>query len=119
MKAPPITHEYDLEIADLTRQINRLLQEEGDQELIVELEREREVLRALLQSALRLWDLGDVDPELRQAFEATQSEPWGFPEVYSFVYEQAVLIDTGGDHESFVRGIRALRPERELREGPD
>ncbi|MHB8571954.1 MAG: hypothetical protein ACYDAY_03215 [Candidatus Dormibacteria bacterium] len=109
----PATHEYDIEIAELSREIRAREEAQADPELIAELERERDVLKALLASAMSLWEAGEENEDLRRRFETEVGLSWDFADAYSQVYEWAVSVDTD-DPEAFLRRIRAFRPEDAL-----
>ncbi len=96
--------EYQKEIADLERQLEDLVEQEGDKDLISDLSMQLDILKALYARAVELFRQGERDPDLRQALAMRGYGEWGFDNVYAFVYEQAVELP--GSHAAFVGGIR-------------
>lgn len=96
--------EYQKEIADLERQLEELVEQEGDKDVISDLSMQLEILKALYTRAFELFREGDRDPDLRRALAMRGYGEWSFDNVYAFVYEQAVELP--GTHAAFVGGIR-------------
>ncbi len=96
--------DYQKEIADLERQLEALVEEEGDKEVIADLSMQLEILKALYARAFELFQQGEHDPHLRSALALRGYGEWNFDNVYAFVYEQAVELP--GGHAAFVGGIR-------------
>ncbi len=97
--------DYQKEIADLERQLEELVEQEGDKDLIADLGMQLEILKALYARAFELFQQGrSDDPELRGALAMRGYGEWTFDNVYAFVYEQAVELP--GGHAAFVGGIR-------------
>ena len=97
--------DYSKEISDLAAQIDELEQEEdADRTELADLKIQLEILKALYARARELFATGESDPELRSALAMRGYGPWGFDNVYAFVYEQAVELP--GTHAAFVGGIR-------------
>ena len=96
--------DYQKEIADLERQLEDMVEEEGDKEVIADLSMQLEILKALYARAFELYQLGEHDPDLRSALAIRGYGEWNFDNVYAFVYEQAVELP--GGHAAFVGGIR-------------
>ena len=98
--------DYSREIADLLAQIDELEeQEDADKAEISDLKMQLEILKALYARARELFDAGEADSELRAALAMRGYGPWSFDNVYAFVYEQAVELESTG-HQAFVGGIR-------------
>lgn len=97
--------EYSKEIADLTAQIDRLVEEEGDKTEIADLSMQLEILKAIYARARELFAAGEGDADLRAALAMRGYGPWNFDNVYAFVYEQAVELDSDGHHQ-FVGEIK-------------
>lgn len=84
--------EYAKEIADLQREIDRLVEAEGDPREISDLQVQLDVLTALYRQAVALFELGAGDPPMRQRLAIRGYGPWTLDNVYAFVYEQAVEL---------------------------
>ena len=97
--------DYQKEISDLERQIEDLVEADGDRETIADLSMQVEILKALYARARELFEQGESDPELRQHLAMRGYGGWDFDNVYAFVYEQAVELP-GRGHSAFVGGIR-------------
>jgi len=54
--------DYSKEIVDLQREVDRLVEAEGDQQEIAEVEMQIRVLKALYEQATTLYELGRTDP---------------------------------------------------------
>jgi hypothetical protein len=97
--------EYAKEIGDLQAQVDQLVDAEGDQATIAELEMQLEVLKAIYRQVISLLEAGEEDIELRRALAIRGYGPWTLDNVYAFVYEQAVELP-GSGHQAFLGGIR-------------
>lgn len=97
--------DYSKEIADLTAQIDQLVEEEGDKTEIADLSMQVEILKAIYARARELFAAGERDEDLRAALAMRGYGPWNFDNVYAFVYEQAVELDSDGHHQ-FVGEIK-------------
>jgi hypothetical protein len=97
--------EYAKEIAELQAQVDALVEQEGDQTTIAELEMQLEVLKALYRQVRQLFEAGEADPDLRRSLAIRGYGTWTLDNVYAFVYEQAVELPAAG-HQAFVGGIR-------------
>lgn len=96
--------DYQKEIADLERQVEDLVEQDGDRELITDLGMQLEILKAIYARAFELFQQGEREPGLRTALALRGYGQWSFDNVYAFVYEQAVELP--GSHAAFVGGIR-------------
>ncbi|HEY8760251.1 MAG TPA: hypothetical protein VIP52_04995 [Candidatus Dormibacteraeota bacterium] len=96
--------DYSKEIADLQREVDRLVEAEGDQQEIVELEMQIRVLKALYEQATTLYEQGRSDADLRRQLVIRGYGEWMLDNVYAFVFETAVdLPDV--EPKAFVNGI--------------
>ncbi|HLH69457.1 MAG TPA: hypothetical protein VKY90_10590 [Candidatus Dormibacteraeota bacterium] len=97
--------EYATEINELQAQIDALVEAEGDEREIAELQMQLQILRALYQQAQRLFELGQRSSELRQNLALRGYGDWTFDNVYAFVYETSVDLPVDR-HHSFLGEIR-------------
>ncbi len=97
--------DYQKEIADLERQIEEMVEAEGDKEQIADLTMQAEILKALYARARELFGEGEKDQELRRALAIRGYGEWSLDNVYAFVYETAIELPDRG-HHAFVGGIR-------------
>src|SRR5438270_13747962 len=81
--------DYSKEIADLRREIERLIEAEAEAQEIAELEMQARGLEALYQQAEQLFDRGRDDPDLRRQLRMRGYGDWTLDNVYSFVYDTA------------------------------
>ena len=88
--------EYALEVDSLQRTLARLRVEEAAQPLIDEYEMELRILVALYDAATRTMDARDGDPRLTGALACLGFGEWDLDNVYAFVYEVAMEVDTEG-----------------------
>jgi hypothetical protein len=96
--------DYSKEIADLQREVDRLVEAEGDPQEIAELEMQIRVLKALYEQTTTLYDRGRSDPDLRRQLVIRGYGDWTLDNVYAFVFEAAVdLPDI--EPKAFVNGI--------------
>lgn len=96
--------EYAKEIRDVQREIERLVEADGEAGAIRELEMQVQVLTAIYARAQELLRQGDTDPELRSGLALRGYGPWSLDNVYAFVYESAVDLPVEG-HGQFVREV--------------
>jgi len=82
--------DYSKEIGDLQREVDRLVEAEGDQQEIAELEMQIRVLKALYEQATTLYEQGRGDPDLRRQLVIRGYGEWTLDNVYAFVFETAV-----------------------------
>jgi predicted translin family RNA/ssDNA-binding protein len=96
--------DYSKEIADLRREIARLIEAEAEAEEIAELEMQARVLEALYEQASLLFERGRDDPDLRRRLRMRGYGDWSLDNVYAFVFETAVdLPDV--EPKAFLKGI--------------
>lgn len=88
--------EYVEEIADLRRRLTALEEASGDPQLIDEYATEVEVLEALLVAARELMASLTAQPELGERLLLQGFAPTKFQDVYSFVYDSAMEIESSG-----------------------
>jgi len=88
--------EYLLEINDLRRRIAKLKFERASVTIIEELEAQLRILRAIYDSATKLFTSGADDRRLQASFRDRQLGNWTFENVYFYVYEQAVALEPDG-----------------------
>ena len=96
--------DYQKEIADLERQVEALVQAEGDAKTIAELTMQLEILKAIYLRATDLYSRGRGDEGLRFGLRIQGYGDWNLDNVYAFVYERSVELDAG-PHSAFVGGI--------------
>ncbi len=82
--------DYSKEISDLQREVERLVEAEGDPQEIAELEIQIRVLIALYGQATTLYERGRDDPDLRRQLVIRGYGEWTLDNVYAFVFETAV-----------------------------
>ncbi|MEP7104392.1 MAG: hypothetical protein ABI838_00910, partial [Chloroflexota bacterium] len=97
--------DYQKEISDLEKQIEELVEAEGDKETIADLSMQAEILKALYAQAHELLARGRGDADLRAALEIKGYGDWNLDNVYAFIYERAVELPPSA-HQAFVGGIR-------------
>jgi hypothetical protein len=98
--------DYQKEIADLETQVEQLVEEEGDARTIAELSMQLEILRVLYTRATDLYRRGLQDEGLRYGLRIQGYGDWNLDNVYAFVYERSVELDSH-PHSAFVGGIRS------------
>jgi len=96
--------DYSKEIADLRREIARLVEAEADAQEIAELEMQARVLEALYEQAALLFERGRDDPDLRRRLRMRGYGDWTIDNVYAFVFESAVELPEI-EPKAFVQGI--------------
>ncbi len=99
--------EWQLEMQEIERNISALRARDGDLVVIDELEAELRILKSLYLTAGDVFDAGLNDSRLRRDFEQLGLGTWTFQNVYTFVYEQALEIETGR------RELSSLVPEQD------
>ena len=82
--------DYSKEIADLQREVDRIVEAEGDPQEIGELEMQIRVLNALYEQATTLFERGQGDADLRRQLIIRGYGDWTLDNVYAFVFETAV-----------------------------
>ncbi len=97
--------DYQKEIADLERQVEQLVEAEGDAKTIAELSMQLEILKAIYGRATDLFQRGRVDDGLRYGLRIQGYGDWSLDNVYAFVYERSVELEDG-PHSAFVGGIK-------------
>ncbi len=102
--------EWQLEMQEIERNISALRARDGDPIVIDELEAELRILKSMYLTAAGLLDAGLNDARLRRDFEQVGLGTWTFQNVYSFVYERALEIETGR------RELSSLVPEQDYPE---
>ena len=98
--------DYQKEIADLERQVEQLVQAEGDAKTIAELTMQLEILKAIYARATDLHKRGLKDEGLRYGLRIQGYGDWTIDNVYAFVYERSVELEPRV-HSAFVGGIKA------------
>ena len=98
--------DYQKEIADLERQIEQLVQAEGDARTIAELSMQLDILKAIYARAIDLHRRGQEDEGLRYGLRIQGYGDWTLDNVYAFVYERSVELEPQA-HSAFVGGIRS------------
>jgi hypothetical protein len=88
--------EYALEIDSLRRTLARLRVEEAAPPLIDEYEVELRILVALYEAANRTMDARDGDAGLARVLPLLGFAAWDLNNVYAFVYEVAMDVETEG-----------------------
>ena len=97
--------DYQKEIADLERQIEQLVEAEGDAKTIAELTMQAEILKTIYARATDLLKQGRTDDGLRYGLRIQGYGDWNLDNVYAFVYERSIELEPG-PHSVFVGGIR-------------
>ena len=93
--------DYAKEIGEIQREVDLLVEEEGDAQTIAELEMQVQVLTAIYEQAQELLEQGDQDAELRRRLALRGYGEWNLANVYAFVYETAIDLPDEG-HKKFV-----------------
>ena len=97
--------DYQKEIADLERQLEQLVEAEGDVKTIAELTMQLDILKAIYERATDLYRQGRGDEGLRFGLRIQGYGDWNIDNVYAFVYERSVELEPHG-HGAFVGGIK-------------
>jgi hypothetical protein len=97
--------DYQKEIADLERQLEQLVEAEGDAKTIAELTMQLDILKAIYARATDLYKQGRGDEGLRFGLRIQGYGDWNLDNVYAFVYERSVELEDG-PHSMFVGGIK-------------
>jgi hypothetical protein len=97
--------EWQVEMQEIGRNIGRLRAAEGDPVIIAELEAELRILEALYATAWDVFEEGQLDLVVRESFARLEMGSWTFENVYSYVYERAIELETG------TRELSSLVPE--------
>ncbi len=96
--------DYAKEIIDLQREVETLVEAEGDPKEIAELELQVRVLRAIYEQATNLFERGNQDADLPRRLTMRGYGPWSLDNVYAFVYEAAVELPDP-EPRAFVKDI--------------
>jgi hypothetical protein len=99
--------EWQLEMQEIEWNLVALRARDGDLAVIDELEAELRILKSLYLTAGDLFDEGLVDARLRADFDRLGLGGWTFQNVYTFVYERAIELETGR------RELSSLVPEQD------
>ncbi|MDQ6710151.1 MAG: hypothetical protein M3Z11_06295 [Candidatus Dormibacteraeota bacterium] len=91
--------EYVLEINALRHRIAKLKFDRASTLIIDELEAQLRILKAIYDSAIGLYTMGQGDPGLEAAFREKDLGDWTVDNVYYFVYDQAVALEPDGGHD--------------------
>jgi hypothetical protein len=97
--------EYSQEINELQAQVDAMIEAEEDKKLIADLEIQLQILRAIYQQATLLLAEGQSEGELRQSLAVRGYGDWTLDNVYAFVYERSVELESKA-HSAFVGGIK-------------
>jgi hypothetical protein len=97
--------DYQKEIADLERQVEQLVEADGDAKTIAELTMQLEILKTIYVRATDLFRQGGRDDGLRYGLRIQGYGDWNLDNVYAFVYERSVELEAA-QHSTFVGGIR-------------
>jgi hypothetical protein len=97
--------DYQKEIADLERQIEQMVEADGDAKTIAELTMQLDILKAIYTRATDLFLRGRSDEDLRYGLRIQGYGDWNIDNVYAFVYERSVELDAG-PHSAFVGDIK-------------
>jgi len=98
-------NDYQKEIADLERQIEQLVEADGEAKTIAELTMQLDILKAIYTRATDLYERGRMDEGLRYGLRIQGYGDWNLDNVYAFVYERAVELEPG-PHHAFVGEIK-------------
>jgi len=99
--------DYQKEIFDLDRQVEQLVEADGDAKTIAELTMQLEILKTIYARATDLFRRGSADEDLRYGLRIQGYGDWNLDNVYAFVYERSVELETA-QHSAFVGGIQNL-----------
>jgi len=88
--------EYELEIRHIRRTLARLRAEEAAASLIEEYEAELRNLVALYEAAVATYGSARLEPRLPAALAELGFGAWTLRNVYNFVYEAAMDVETDG-----------------------
>ena len=105
--------EYQREINELQTQIDAMVEAEEDPKEIAELQMQLQILQAIYTQAVRVFQAGEDDTELRQRLTMRGYGEWTLDNVYAFVFETSVDLP-GQGHRSFVGEIREADFVQEL-----
>ena len=87
--------EYQKEIRDLRQEVEELVEAEGDQREIRDLQDQIGILDAIYSRAGELFERGRRDDDLRRGLRMRGYGEWTLDNVYAFVYEQSVELPDG------------------------
>ncbi|MHB8510018.1 MAG: hypothetical protein ACYDGR_15490 [Candidatus Dormibacteria bacterium] len=97
--------EWQLEMGEVRHRLSELKANRGDPGIMDELEAQLRILKSFYETAQQVYDQGISDSRLRTAFPSTGFGAWTFENVYSYIYEIAMEIDTGS------RELSSMVPE--------
>ena len=87
--------EWQLEMDEIQGRLAALKAHDGDPVIIDELEAELRILDAFYTTALNVFEAGMADEAAHQGLVAERWGDWTLGNVYSFVYEKAMELETG------------------------
>ncbi len=96
--------DYSKEIGDLRREVERLIEAEGDAQEIAELEMQIRVLEALYEQATTLFERGRDDADLCRQLIIRGYGEWTLDNVYAFVFETSIDLPDA-EPRAFVNDI--------------
>lgn len=88
--------EYQLEIQQVTQQLEQLRDAEAEPALIAEYEAELRNLTALYRASRETYDVGVSDRRLSEALHRFGFGAWTLENVYSFVYDVSMELPLDG-----------------------
>jgi hypothetical protein len=88
--------EYQLEIQTLRHTLARLRDEEADADVIEEYEAQMRNLSSLYKAARETYEASEDEPRLEIALSTLGFGEWTLANVYSFVYDASMDIQTDG-----------------------
>ena len=94
--------EYQLEIQQVTRQLEQLREAEADPGLIEEYAVELRNLTALYRAGRETYEAGIADRRLPQALLRAGFGPWTLQNVYSFIYDVSMELPLDGQELSML-----------------
>jgi hypothetical protein len=97
--------EWQVEMREIRARIADLRAKRGDAVIIAELEAQLRILQSFYQVAWEVFDAGEADGEVHAGLARVGMGRWTFENVYSFIYERAMEIETGR------RELSSLIPE--------
>ena len=106
-------NEYEKEISDLEKQVEDLLQADGDPKEIAELSMQLDILKAIYGRSTELFEHGAGSDELQRGLAIGGYGDWNLDNVYAYVYEHSVEMEDDA-HSSFVKHIRSADFEEAL-----
>src|SRR5207237_10862967 len=92
--------DYAKEIGEIQREVDLLVEEEGDAQTIAELEMQAQVLTAIYEQAQELLEQGAQDAELRRRLALRGYGAWTLANVYAIVYDTPIHLPYEGHMKS-------------------